>query len=34
VDSGASRHMAGSQKSLTILTEKKSRFQLELGDNS
>jgi hypothetical protein len=34
VDSGASRHMTGSQKSLTSLTEKNSRLQVELGDNA
>jgi hypothetical protein len=34
VDSGASRHMTGSQKSLTSLTEENSRLQVELGDNA
>jgi hypothetical protein len=34
VDSGASRHMTGSQKSLTSLTEENSRLQVELGDNT
>jgi hypothetical protein len=33
VDSGASRHMKGSQKSLTRLTEENSRLQVELVDN-
>jgi hypothetical protein len=34
VDSGASRHMTRSHKSLTILIEKNSWLQVELGDNT
>jgi hypothetical protein len=34
VDSGASRHMTGSQKSLTSLSEEDSGLQVELGDNA
>ena len=34
VDSGASRHMTGSQKSLVGLTKENSRLQVELGDNT
>lgn len=33
MDSGASRHMTGSQKSLTSLIEENSRLQVELGEN-
>jgi hypothetical protein len=34
VDNGASHHMTRSHKSLMSLTEKNSRLQVELGDNS
>jgi hypothetical protein len=34
VDSGASRHMTGSQESLTSLSEENSGLQVELGDNT
>jgi hypothetical protein len=34
VDSGASRHMAGSRESLTSLSEEDSGLQVELGDNA
>jgi hypothetical protein len=34
VDSGASRHMTGSQESLTSLSKEDSGLQVELGDNA
>jgi hypothetical protein len=34
VDSGAFRHMTGSQDSLTSLSGEKSGLQVELGDNA
>jgi hypothetical protein len=33
LDSGVSRHVTGSHKSLTSLTKENTRLQVELGDN-